>query len=436
MSVAPAPQTIQPVTRVRGRIDVPGDKSISHRCVLLGSIASGETHITHYSPGADCASTIACMRALGAVVEVAPPDRSGCSTVRVTGVGLGRLHPSLGPLDAGNSGTTMRLLAGILAGHPFVSTMGGDASLSRRPMGRIIKPLESMGATIESVDGRPPLTIHGTRLRSISYQSPIASAQIKSAVLLAGLHAEGVTQVTEPALSRDHTERILPLFGAEVDVAEGGLTTSVRGGQQLRGTSIHVPGDASSAAFFAVAAAALPGSDVSLTGVNLNPTRIGWVDVLRRAGADVTITPGAPLAGEPGGDIRVRHGEIRPFTIEPAEVPRVIDEIPALAALATFGGAMTVRGASELRVKESDRISAFVSGLRALGGQAVEHEDGFSVDGSTRLTGGTVDACEDHRLAMSFAIMLLGAQHSGIVVGADSARISYPGFFDDLVGLC
>lgn len=427
-------QTVHPVARVQGRVDVPGDKSISHRCALLGSIAEGETLVTHYSPGADCASTIACLRALGVTIEVSTPDRSGCSSVRILGAGLGGLRPSSTPLDAGNSGTTMRLLTGILAAHPFTSEIGGDASLSRRPMGRVIKPLEAMGARISSHDGRPPLTIQGTHLKAISYASPIASAQVKSAVLLAGLHADGRTEVSEPALSRDHTERILPIFGVAVD--RQGLTTAVDGGRKLAGARVHVPGDASSAAFFAVAAAALPGSDVLLTGVNLNPTRIGWVDVLRRAGAEVTLIDGPVLAGEPGGDIRVRHGDLRPFAIEPDEVPRVIDEIPALAALATFGGAMTVRGASELRVKESDRITAFVSGLRALGGRAEEHEDGFTVDGSHRLSGGTADACDDHRLAMAFAVMSLGAEQPGRIVGAEAARISYPGFFDDLAALC
>lgn len=413
---------------------MPGDKSISHRCALFGAIADGDTTITHYSPGADCASTISCLKALGVPIEVSEPDPAGCSRVHIHGVGVGGLRASAERLDAGNSGTTMRLLSGILAGHPFTSEIGGDASLSRRPMGRIIKPLELMGARIVAQDGRPPLTIFGTRLNAITYASPIASAQIKSAVLLAGLHAQGRTVVTEPALSRDHTERILPAFG--VSVGRDGLTTSVDGGQRLVGTDMHVPGDASSAAFFAVAAAALPGSDVRLTGVNLNPTRIGWVDVLRRAGADVTIQEGPLLAGEPGGEIRVRHGELRPFEITPDEVPRVIDEIPALAALATFGGRMTVRGAAELRVKESDRISAFVAGLRAFGGAAEEHEDGFTVDGSQRLSGGTADACDDHRLAMAFAIMLLGARRAGDIIGADVARISYPGFFADLAALC
>lgn len=434
MSVESGAQAVHPVSRVRGRVDVPGDKSISHRCALLGSIADGETVVSHYSPGADCASTIACMRDLGVTIDVSPADRAGSATVRIHGVGLGGLRPSLTRLDAGNSGTTMRLLSGILAGHPFTSEIGGDASLSRRPMGRIITPLEAMGATFESHDGRPPLTIHGAALHGISYASPIASAQVKSAVLLAGLHAAGRTEVSEPALSRDHSEHILQLFGVPVD--RRGLTASVQGGRRLRGAHVHVPGDASSAAFFAVAAAALPGSDVLLTGVNLNPTRIGWVDVLRRAGAHITISEGAPLAGEPGGDIRVQYGELRPFVIDPSEVPRVIDEIPALAALATFGSAMSVRGASELRVKESDRISAFVAGLRALGGRADEHADGFTIDGSTRLTGGEADACDDHRLAMAFAVMLLGADQPGRVIGAEAARVSYPGFFDDLDGLC
>lgn len=424
VSVPPATVTVTPARRVGGRLTLPGDKSISHRYALLGALADDQTNIRDYAPGADCASTLACLQQLG--VEVV---REG-TCVTIAGRGVGRLAASDRPLDAGNSGSTLRLLAGVLAGHAFRSTLTGDDSLRRRPMRRIITPLERMGARIDADADRPPLTIHGAALTAIDYAPDVPSAQVKSAVLLAGLHATGTTIVCEPSATRDHTELALEAFGARVDVS--GLAVSVSGGQALHGADLQVPGDLSSATFWLCAAAALPGSELEIAGVGLNPTRTAILEVVGRLGARIDVDVDDRLAGEPVGRIRVAHGTLQPLDIGPDAVPGLIDELPALAALATFGGRLRVTGAGELRTKESDRITSLVRGLRALGADADELPDGFDIRGGRQLTGGAADACGDHRLAMAFAIAALGADAPCEIVGAEAVDVSYPGFFETL----
>jgi 3-phosphoshikimate 1-carboxyvinyltransferase len=326
------------------------------------------------------------------------------------------------------------MLAGVLAAHPFSTTVTGDASLQRRPMRRIIVPLERMGARIASHDGRPPLTIEGSaHLTPIDFEPEVPSAQVKSAVLLAGLHADGVTRVIEPLPTRDHTERGLAVFGGEV--TRTGSTIAIAGGQRLEPRTVRVPGDISSAAFWMVAAAALPGSEVVVEGVGLNPTRTGILDILRRFGADVFVDAGDATAGEPAGTVIVRHRGLAAVEIAPAEVPGVIDELPVLAALATHGGELRVSGAQELRVKESDRISSLAAGLRRMGADIDEAPDGFRVGARQRLRGGDVDAADDHRLAMAFAIAALGATGPTTIHGAGAAAVSYPEFFTVLESL-
>jgi 3-phosphoshikimate 1-carboxyvinyltransferase len=399
---------------------------------MLAAIADGESMVEGYSTGADCSSTLSCLERLG--VTVARSEGPDGRTLRITGRGIRGLHPPVGSLDAGNSGSTMRMLAGILAAHPFSTTLTGDTSLCRRPMRRVITPLERMGAMLDSTDGRPPLTVHGTTaLAAINFQPSVASAQVKTAVLLAGLHAVGTTTVQEPVPTRDHTERALTTFGAAV--TRSGDAISIAGGQRLSGCAVRVPGDLSSAAFWMVAGAALPGSDVTIEGVGLNPSRTGIVDILRRMGASVDVVIESANNGEPIGTIRVRHGTPTPARIAPDEVPGVIDELPVLGVLATFGGELQVSGAQELRVKESDRISAFADGLRAMGGQIDEAHDGFLVRGTRSLTGGHVDARRDHRLAMAFAIAALGASGPTTITGAGVAAVSYPEFFTVLDAL-
>jgi 3-phosphoshikimate 1-carboxyvinyltransferase len=419
---------IRPARAVRGRLTVPGDKSISHRYAILAALAHGRSTIHEYADGADCRSTLACLTALGATIEGEP--RIG-APIAIHGRGLGGLTPPARALDCGNSGTTMRLMAGVLAAHPFTSTLTGDASLSRRPMGRVVAPLSEMGARLEAAHGnRPPLIVHGGSLRAIEYRPEVPSAQVKSAVLLAGLQATGVTSVVEQAATRDHTERALRAFGVEVTLE--GRRVTLRGGQALEARELTVPGDLSSAAFPAVAAAALAGSDITIEGVGLNPSRAAILDVLRRFGAMVDAEVDDVRLGEPIGRLRVRAGALEDVEIRPDEVPLVIDELPVLAALATYGGSLTVSGAAELRVKESDRIASLVSGLRAMGAEAEERPDGFAISGARRLTGGAVDAHGDHRLAMAFAVAALGATGPTSISGADAVAVSYPSFFDDL----
>ncbi len=418
----------KPAAAVRGTLRAPGDKSISHRYALLAAMANGPSTITNYAPGADCASTLSCLRTLGVVIRSA----GDWSQVTIEGRGLGGLAPPAASLDCGNSGSTMRMLAGVVAAHRFRSVLVGDPSLSRRPMRRIIEPLSRMGARVESSAGhdRPPLIIAGADLSAISFTPATPSAQVKSAVLLAGLHADGVTDVIEDVPTRDHTERALLAFGADVEVR--GPVKAIRGRQPLSGVELTVPGDLSSAAFALAAAAALPGSEVRVEDVGLNPTRSGFLDLLRRWGAEVEIDVQQVRHGEPVGAVTVRHRPLGVLEIGPSEVPGVIDELPVLAALAACGGELLVTGAGELRVKESDRIAALVSGLRAAGADADELPDGFHIRGSQRLSGGTVRAMGDHRLAMAFAVAGLGASSPIVIEGADAVAVSYPTFFDDL----
>jgi 3-phosphoshikimate 1-carboxyvinyltransferase len=424
--------TVTPALSIAGALRVPGDKSISHRYALLAAIADGRSTIANYAPGADCASTLSCIEALGAIVSRTSAARENePALVTIDGRGLRGLRAPGAPLDCGNSGSTMRMLGGVVAAHPFISTLVGDASLSRRPMRRIIGPLSQMGATITAGPGdRPPIAITGAALAGIHFKPETPSAQVKSAVLLAGLQASGETSVWEPAATRDHTERALAAFGARVTIE--GRRIALKGGQRLTGCALRVPGDISSAAFWAVAAAAITGSDVSITNVGLNPSRSSLLDVLRRFGAEVEETLEDDWNGEPVGRLRIRHGAMTDLVIAPEEVPEVIDELPVLATLGTFGGSVTVSGAGELRVKESDRIAELVTGLRAMGADAEERPDGFQVRCGTRLTGGAVHARHDHRLAMAFAIAALGATGPTTINGADAVAVSYPAFFDDL----
>ena len=418
--------TITPARRVHGRLRVPGDKSISHRYALLAALADGHSRIQGYAPGADCQSTLACLRRLG--IETAEDT----GAVVVLGRGFGQLRSTVDALDAGNSGTTMRLLAGILAGHRFSSTLVGDSSLSCRPMRRVIAPLELMGARIEAVDGHAPLRVHGTTLHAIAHAPEVPSAQIKSAVLLAGLLANGVTSVTEPAQTRDHTERALEAFGASVGRCDAASIT-IAGGQRLSPQRVSIPGDFSSAAFWLVAAAAFPGSRVEITDLGLNPTRIALLAVLRRFGARVQVEVTDTEAGEPRGTVVVEGDRTGTVDISPVEVPGLIDELPAIGALAAGGGEVTVRGAAELRVKESDRIAVLVAGFRSLGLQAEERPDGFAARcPAAGLSGGVADAHGDHRMAMAFAIAALAARSRSTIAGADAVAISYPGFFETL----
>jgi 3-phosphoshikimate 1-carboxyvinyltransferase len=421
---------VRPAARAAGRVRVPGDKSISHRYALLAALADGESRISGYSSGADCAATLGCLRALGVGVRATGP-----SAWAIAGRGLGGLRAPEAPLDAVNSGTTIRLLAGVLAGHGFRTVIGGDASLQRRPMRRIIEPLTRMGARIDSAGGRAPLTIDGGGLQGITHEPEVPSAQVKSGVLLAGLHASGRTRIVEPAPTRDHTERALDAFG--VAVVREGSAVGVAGGQRLGPRVLTVPGDISGAAFWAALAAGTPGSAIEIDGVGLNPSRIAVLEVFKRAGAGVAWSIEEDGAGEPAGTLRLSFGGLESFEVSPGEVPGVIDEIPALAALAAMmpeGRTFTVRGAAELRVKESDRISALAEGFRAMGASVDEFEDGFTLQ-ARPLTGGSVDAAGDHRLAMAFAIAATRAAGPTAIAGASSVDVSYPGFYDELARL-
>jgi len=411
---------------------VPGDKSISHRALILGALARGRTRLRGLAPGDDCRTTRQCLEALG--VSIGTPGTVHQFDVEIDGLGLGGLRAPGGVLDAGNSGTTARLLMGVLAGHAFRVTLTGDSSLLRRPMRRVADPLTMMGAHITTTGGCLPAVVEGGRLRAISYTTPVPSAQVKTAVLLAGLHASGTTTVVEAAPTRDHTERALAEFGVPVAIDRAGI--HVTGGAPLRAADMTVPGDPSAAAFWAAAAAALPGSEVEIPEVGLNPTRTAFLGVLERMGAHIVADLTDARSSEPLGTLTVRHAGVGPVVIAPDEVPGLVDELPVLAALATHGGALAVTGAQELRLKESDRIAALVAGLRQLGADVEESSDGFAVNGARRLSGGVADSAGDHRLAMAFAIAALGAGGCSTIRGADVVSVSYPGFFEVLEGLC
>lgn len=426
--VVSAATTIEPASCVHGVIHVPGDKSISHRYAILAALSDGTSTIENYAPGADCASTLQCLRALG--VKVDGPTARG--SVTIDGVGLGGLRPAAESLDAGNSGTTMRLMAGVLAGHDMTTSVTGDESLRRRPMQRIVEPLEQMGATVQTLAGFPPLAITGGPLHGVRYQPSVASAQVKSAVLFAGLHASGDTWVCEPTQTRDHTERALPVFGGRL--LQDNDSVGVSGGGRLNGANVAVPGDCSSAAFWLIAAAVLPDSFIEITDLGLNPSRIRVLDILRYVGArvDVTMDSLDHQSSEPVGSVRVEADGLRPLEIASHDVPALIDELPVLAALGVYGGGLIVRGATELRAKESDRIAVLVAGLRRMGVRVDELPDGFRVFRGARPEGGTVDAGGDHRMAMAFAIIALGCQNPTTITGHEAVSVSYPGFFDVL----
>jgi 3-phosphoshikimate 1-carboxyvinyltransferase len=406
---------IEPAPSFRGRFRLPGDKSISHRAAIFGALAEGRTRIENYSSAADCASTLECLGALGVAW-----NRDG-SRVTVEGRGPDAWRPPESELDAGNSGTTLRLLSGALAGRPFRSVLTGDDSLRRRPVERVAAPLRAMGATLHSTDGKPPLVIQGGRLRGITYDSPVASAQVKTAVLLAGLQAEGRTIVTEPAPSRDHTERMLPQFGVRVE--RGGLSVAV-------GAEISVPSDVSSAAFLVVAALVLPDSEVHLDGVLLSPTRAAFVEVLRAMGGQVETRLEA-TAPEAVGSIVARSSSLRGIAVDPAHVASFIDEVPALAVAASLAsGTFTLSGARELRVKESDRLAAMSEGLGRLGARIEERPDGLVIEGGAPLRGAAVRSFGDHRVAMALAVAALAAEGPSDIEDAECATVSFPEFYD------
>lgn len=414
----------EPGGALRGRIRVPGDKSISHRAIMLGALADGATAIDGFLEGEDCLATLRAFRAMGVVID--GPDRG---RVTVQGVGLRGLRAPDGPLDMGNSGTSMRLMSGILAGQAFDTVLTGDASLTRRPMRRVTEPLARMGARIDGTErGTAPLRIRGgQRLTGIDYPLPVASAQVKSCLLLAGLYAEGVTRITEPAPTRDHTERMLEGFGYPL-AREGGRTVAVTGRGRLTGTEIDVPADISSAAFFLVGASIAPGSDLVLEHVGVNPTRTGAIDILRLMGADIEWLNPRLAGGEPVADLRVRHAPLHGIRIPAELVPLAIDEFPALfVAAACAEGETVLTGAEELRVKESDRIQVMADGLAALGIAAAPTPDGIVIRGGA-LSGGTVDSHGDHRIAMSFAVAALRARGSIQIGDCANVNTSFPGF--------
>ena len=421
---------IEPAAAVQGHIRVPGDKSLSHRAVLLSAISEGESRIAGFGRSADTESTIAAVRDLGVKVYEADAE-----TLRIFGSGLRGLAPPGRPIDCGNAGTLMRLLPGILVGQEGRFELTGDDSLRSRPMERIAEPLRQMGATVETDDGRAPLIVEGGRLRAIEYELPVASAQVKSAVLLAGLYAEGETAVVEPLPTRDHTERLLEQAGAPIRVRAKRIT--VRQVERLELGELEIPADFSSAAPLVVAATLLSGSELTLHGLNLNPRRTGLLHVLERMGANVTVFNRRRIGGEPAGDLDVRPAQLVGATIEAAEVPLLVDELPLFALLAVHArGDSLLRGAAELRAKETDRIEAVVDGLRPLGAHIRATADGFRVRGvPARLRGGSVDARGDHRIAMLGAIAGLVSREGVEVEGAEAAGVSFPGFYDLLDSL-
>ena len=421
-------QIIRPARTISGSLEVPGDKSISHRYAMLAAIAEGPSEISRFSAAADCRSTLDCFSRLGVKIDI----QGDC--VRIAGAGLGGLRKPRRTLDAGNSGTTMRMLAGILAGQEFRSTLDGDASLRRRPMRRVMDPLTQMGARIEAREGGfAPLKIEGTRLSPIDYALPVPSAQVKSAVLLAGLFADGVTSVTEPVRTRDHTELALAEFGARLD--HEGRTIRIHGRPRMKGRSLAVPGDLSSAVFFLAAAMVLPESNIVIHNVGLNPTRSAVLDVLGSMGAPVSLVSIRSEHGELVGDVSVRHEPLKGGSIEGDAIAQLIDELPAIAVLGPYTErGIEIRNAAELRVKESDRIAVLAENLRRMGAQVDELPDGLRVAGRSagRLHGAEIESHGDHRMAMAFAIAALGAEGETVIREAECAAVSYPEFFPTL----
>jgi len=419
---------IRPARNVSGSVRLPGDKSISHRYAMLAGIAEGKSRLENFSTGTDCASTLACLKALGVDWK-----RNG-RTVELDGRGA-KLRAPAAPLACGNSGSTMRMLSGILAGQDFSSELIGDESLSRRPMARIITPLALMGAKITSADGsRPPLQITGGRLKAINYQMPVASAQVKSAVLFAGLFADGETKVEEPVTTRDHGELALRMFGATVK--QRGKEARIQGRQKLRGIEAQIPGDLSSASFFLCAAALFPGSQLAMNDLLMNPTRTRLLDLLISMGAGTTVTQLEELHGELRGTLQIEGRSLSGAVVSGPDTAALIDEIPVLAAIAPYtSSGIEIRDAQELRVKESDRIAALATNLRALGAEVEERADGLKIPGEQKLRGGDVGSFGDHRIAMAFAVAALRAEGETRSQQADAAIISYPEFFAVLESL-
>ena len=427
----PSEILLSPARHLRGSVQLPGDKSISHRYAMLAGIAEGPSRLENYSTGADCASTLGCMHSLGVAWE-----RKN-DIIEVQGRGNSLAAPS-GPLDCGNSGSTMRMLSGIVAGQSFTSEMTGDESLSRRPMERVIKPLTEMGARIESQSGKPPLRIGGGNLKAIDYTMPVASAQVKSCLLFAGLFAEGETRIEEPLRTRDHSEVALRTFGVQLErksLGQGG-EVRIRGGQRLRGVEARIPGDLSSAAFFLCAAGLFPRSQLAIPNLLMNPRRARLLDILMQMGLKIAVTQLEEVNGELVGSLQVEGAGLKGIKISGGDSAALIDEIPVLAAIAplTTQG-IEVRDAKELRVKESDRIAAVATNLRRMGAQVEELEDGLKIPGGQTLHGAEVESFHDHRIAMAFAIAALRAEGDTLIHGAEAAAISYPAFFQTLDAL-
>ena len=417
-------------TPLRGELAVPGDKSISHRAVMLGALAKGTTSVTNFLKGADCLSTISCFEKMGIEIEQLP------SEILIHGKGLHGLNAPETILDAGNSGTTTRLLSGILAGQAFCTTLTGDASIQKRPMTRIITPLSQMGGKIErlSDNGCAPLKITGHPLKPIHYLSPVSSAQVKSCVLLAGMYADGITKVTEPYLSRNHSELMLRSFGA--DVISEGTTAAITGNPVLEGQNVIVPGDISSAAYFIAAGLLIPGSEILIKDVGINPTRDGILKVCADMGADIQLLNKREYGKEPVADILVKHSELKATVIEGALIPTLIDELPMLAVMAAFAqGTTVIRDAQELKVKESNRLDIIVQHLSAMGADIIPTEDGMEIHGGKPLKGAVLDSYMDHRIAMSFAVAGMAADGETEILNASCVDISYPEFYRDMAAI-
>ncbi|HJC64278.1 MAG TPA: 3-phosphoshikimate 1-carboxyvinyltransferase [Candidatus Blautia merdavium] len=412
---------------LKGELTIPGDKSISHRAVMLGAISQGTTSVTNFLRGADCLSTISCFRKMGIAIEENPTE------ILIHGKGLHGLSAPETVLDVGNSGTTMRLLSGILAGQDFSSSLTGDASIRKRPMKRVITPLSLMGASIESIPGNgcAPLAIQGMPLTGIHYQSPVSSAQVKSCVLLAGLYADSTTKVTEPFVSRNHSELMLRSFGAEIQTE--GTTVSVQPDPLLTGQKVEVPGDISSAAYFIAAGLLIPGSEILIKNVGINPTRDGILRVCRAMGADIEILNEQEHCGELTADLLVRHSALKGTVIEGGIIPTLIDELPVIAVMAAFAeGTTIIRDAQELKVKESNRLDIIVHHLKEMGADVTPAPDGMVIRGGKPLTGAVLDSHMDHRIAMSFAIAAMAGNGETEILNSDCVSISYPDFYADL----
>ena len=424
-------RTIAPARGVRGELVVPGDKSISHRSIMFASLARGESRVRGLLRGEDCLATLRAFQQMGVQVE----ERSDGDLI-IQGRGIDGLQEPADVIDCGNSGTTIRLMSGILAAQPFYSVLTGDQYLRRRPMGRVIEPLATMGARIYGRDGnkRAPLTILGGGLRPTEYHSPVASAQVKSAVLLAGMQIEGTTTVYEPFLSRDHSERLLKYFGADIEPIAGGAR--VTGRAVLEGREVGVPGDISSAAFFLVAGLIVPGSELLLKNVGVNPTRSGIIDILQQMGGSIELLNPRELSGEPVADLLVKTSDLRGIEIGGELVPRAIDEFPVVSVAAAFAeGTTTIRDARELRVKETDRIAAMCDALGTLGGRIEPLDDGMRITGGQSLRGGKVNSCGDHRIAMSMAVAALGARGTVEIEDTACTATSFPNFWELLTGI-